>query len=209
MRCDPVDSGALHRHRLYLSRLEPLRHPDQLARRSPEIGHFSTASLYRRGAHPVPFAPEINPRYLVPNDRQPCDLFRTVSVILALVAVTHLLRLSEHDSPGWPVGGFWPRGVLQEPRQCSIARLGPCFLWGIRTNGERAVTAAVSSRSIPPLSARPQSQSVQSGQPEAQLSSATCQSHVRHLRRSAGHALRFCPLGQLLRVPENVQQHFL
>src|SRR6266852_6944201 len=119
MRCDPVDSGALHRHRLYLSRLEPLRHPDQLARRSPEIGHFSTASLYRRGAHPVPFAPEINPRYLVPNDRQPCDLFRTVSVILALVAVLHLLRLSEHDSPGWPVGGFWPRG--------SAPRASPMF----------------------------------------------------------------------------------
>src|SRR6266481_2994140 len=171
MRCDPVDAGALHRHRLYLSRLEPLRHPDPLARRSPEIGHVSTASLSRRGAHPVPFAPKINPRYLVPNYRQPCDLFRTASVNLALVL--HLLRLSEHDSPGWPVGGFWPRGVLQEPRQCSIARLWPCFLCGIRTNGERAVTAAVSSRSILPLSARPQSQSVQSGQPEAQLSCAT------------------------------------
>jgi hypothetical protein len=91
----------------------------------------------------------------VPNYRQPCDLFRTASVILAFVAVLHLLRLSGHDSPGWPVRGFWPRGVLQEPRQCSIACLGPCFRWGIRTNGERAVTAAVSSRSIPPLSARP------------------------------------------------------
>ena len=41
------------------------------------------------------------------------------------------------------------RGVLREPRQCSIACLEPCLYWGIRTNGERAVTAAVSSRSIP------------------------------------------------------------
>ena len=29
-------------------------------------------------------------------------------------------------------------------------RLGPCLTWGIRSNGERAVTAVVSFRSIPP-----------------------------------------------------------
>jgi hypothetical protein len=36
------------------------------------------------------------------------------------------LHLSEHDSPGWPIRGFSPRGVLKEPRQCSIAFLEPC-----------------------------------------------------------------------------------
>jgi hypothetical protein len=127
MRCDPVDSGTLHRHRFYLSLFEPLRHPDQLRRSSPEIGHFPSAAFYRRGACPVTFASQISARHLVPNYRQPCDLSRTVRVIL------------------------WPRGVLQEPRQCSIACLGPCLSRGIRSNGERAVTAAVSSRSILPL----------------------------------------------------------
>jgi hypothetical protein len=50
-----------------------------------------------------------------------------------------------------------------EPRQCSIACLEPCLYWGMRTNVERTVTAAVSSRSIPPPSIRPMSQTVQSG----------------------------------------------
>ena len=36
------------------------------------------------------------------------------------------LHLSEHESPGWPIRGFSPRGVLPEPHQCSIAFLEPC-----------------------------------------------------------------------------------
>src|ERR1022692_1335674 len=58
---------------------------------------------------------------------------------------------SEHDSPGRPTLGFWSsaRGELQEPRQCSIAFPEPCCLWGIRTNGKRALAAALFSRSIP------------------------------------------------------------
>ena len=63
------------------------------------------------------------------------------------------------------------RGVTSKSRlgECSRSLTNvqspawPCFRWGIRTNGDRAVTAAVSFRSITPLSARPTSQPVQSG----------------------------------------------
>ena len=65
------------------------------------------------------------------------------------------------------------RGVLQEPRQCSIACLGPCLSWGIRSNGERAVTAVVSSRSIPPRWTSVSHSLFNPAQPEAALISAS------------------------------------
>jgi hypothetical protein len=46
---------------------------------------------------------------------------------------------------------FRPRGVLlQEPRQCSIAFPEPCWPCGIRTNEQRALTAAVLSCTLTP-----------------------------------------------------------
>jgi hypothetical protein len=50
--------------------------------------------------------------------------------------------------PRLAIRGFCPRGVLQEPHQCSIAFLEPCSKRGIRTNGERALAAVVFIRSI-------------------------------------------------------------
>src|SRR4029077_12582907 len=101
--------------------------------------------------------------------RQPCDWSRITRLNFAPVAVLHLLRLSGHDSPGWPIRRFWPRGVLREPRQCSIACLGPCLSRGIRSNGERAVTAVVSSRSIPPRWTSVSHSLFNPAQPEAEL----------------------------------------
>src|ERR1035438_8600331 len=48
---------------------------------------------------------------------------------------------------------YWSRGELREPRQCSIAFLEPCCLWGMRTNEKRALAAIVFSRSILPREA--------------------------------------------------------
>ena len=48
----------------------------------------------------------------------------------------------------WPIQGFCPRGVLQEPHQCSIAFLEPCCKSGIRTDVKRALAAVAFLRSI-------------------------------------------------------------
>src|SRR5436190_2179857 len=89
MRRDPVDAGAFHRHRFYLSLFEPLRHPHQFWRCCSEIRHFSTASLQPWRAHPVPLTADINSRYLGAYYGQPCNGPRTAGTIPTLPVIPH------------------------------------------------------------------------------------------------------------------------
>ena len=67
---------------------------------------------------------------------------------LTLAVIPSSIYLSEHNCPGWPIRGICPRGALQEPHQCSIAFLEPCYKRGIRTNVKRALAAVAFLRSI-------------------------------------------------------------
>src|SRR4249920_1600802 len=150
---DPVDAGAFHRHRFYFSLFEPFRHPHQFWCCRPEIRDFSTASLQPRRAHPVPLTADINSRYLGAYYGQPCNGPRTAGAISTLPLVPHPRLPFRTQLPRLAIRGFCPRGVLQEPHQCSIAFLEPCSKRGIRTNEKRALAAVAFLRSITRMTA--------------------------------------------------------
>jgi len=103
---------------------------------------------------------------------------------LVSFSLSFTLGLSEPECPGWQIRGFWPRGELQEPRQCSIAVLEPCFLSGIRSNEGRAVTALMFTRSL--------SRSIRASQP-IQSGTAGGRAFFRLVLPEAGrHGFTFC-----------------
>src|ERR1700691_977072 len=54
VRRNPINPRALHPARLYLSRFQPLRYPNQFPSHGPEAGYFSTRS--HPGSEPIPSA---------------------------------------------------------------------------------------------------------------------------------------------------------
>jgi hypothetical protein len=52
-------------------------------------------------------------------------------------------------SPWLARRGFWSRGELRKPHQCSIAFLEPCWSRGIRSNEKRALAANALYKTIP------------------------------------------------------------
>src|SRR5215472_3203358 len=100
MRSDPINSRALHGHRLYLTCLQPLRQAQQFRRRRPEAGDFSTPLIQGRSAYPVPLTAQIDARYVAANDKPSSCL-----LLFCEVATSSLSGiwpyLSERPRPGW------------------------------------------------------------------------------------------------------------
>src|SRR5215469_6797624 len=148
MRSNPINSRTLHGHRLYLSCLQPLRQAQQFRRRRPEAGDFSTAPIQGRSAYPVPLTAQIDARYVAANDGQTLKLSSLVFRSCNIISSWHLSLPFSAPPPRLAFSGFWPRGELCKPHQCSIAFLEPCSTSGRRTNVDRVVAAVVLFRTI-------------------------------------------------------------
>src|ERR1039457_7200907 len=71
MRRDPVHSRAFHRHRYYVSRQQPGRHPFQLWRGRSERFHLPSRPTQLRRTHLMLLASQIDPRYVGSNHWEP------------------------------------------------------------------------------------------------------------------------------------------
>src|SRR5215471_21594690 len=101
MRSNPINSRALHGHRLYMTCLQPLRQAQQFRCRRPEAGDFSTAPIQGRSAYPVPLTSQIDARHVAAKDGQTLKLSSLVFRGCNIISSWHLPYLSEHPRPGW------------------------------------------------------------------------------------------------------------
>ena len=106
LRSNPINSCALHCHRLYRSRFQPLRHAYQFRRRRPEAGDFSSTPLRGRSAYPVPLAPQIDPGHVPSNHRQTLELSSVAFRALYLVFSCHLFTPTLLSTPA-QAGRLW------------------------------------------------------------------------------------------------------
>ena len=106
VRRNPINSCALHCHRLYRSRFQPLRHAYQFRRRRPEAGDFSSTPLRGRSAYPVPLAPQIDPGHVPSNHRQTLELSSLAFRALYLVFSCHLFTPTLLSTPA-QAGRLW------------------------------------------------------------------------------------------------------
>jgi hypothetical protein len=83
-----------------------------------------------------------------------------------------LPHLSEHARPGWPCVDSDLGENFGKPRQCTIAFLEPCCFCGIRTNGNRVLTAVALACTIALASPKVTDYSIRF-KPEARLLSGT------------------------------------
>src|SRR5215472_19175710 len=101
MRSNPINSRALHGHRLYMTCLQPLRQAQQFRCRRPEAGDFSTAPIQGRSAYPVPLTPQIDARHVTANDGQTLQLSSLVFRGLNVISSWHLALPLWAPRPGW------------------------------------------------------------------------------------------------------------
>src|ERR1039458_4494663 len=81
MRRDPVHSRAFHRHRYYVSRQQPGRHPFQLWRGRSERFHLPSRPTQLRRTHLMLLASQIDPRYVGSNHWEPFAFHMAVRLV--------------------------------------------------------------------------------------------------------------------------------